>query len=118
MIPFVIIWRHEHLAEMFDGNVFGCVEAVEQLDDVMFKYVDVLKKEYADAIAFHLDNETFDFGVFCEIVNQEPYNNSLFYEMRYFDVDAMHLQGASLPKTWMKREIDDDVMNEYLLKNE
>lgn len=99
MYPFIIIWSSKSLIEHYDDNYYGYVEELESIDKILIDFIDEIIKSYKDKIENSIYfYEDFNWTNFCEIVNNEPYNDSIFFKIKYFNIQS---------KKWVDYQIDN-----------
>lgn len=108
MYPFVIIWISKNLEEHYNDNYYGCVEELKLIDKILFDFVDEIIKLHKDKIenAIYFC-EDFNWTNFCETINNEPYNDSIFFNIKYFNIQN---------KKWIDYEIDNSYLERKFIK--
>ncbi len=86
MYPFVISWTSEYLNEWFENRSFNYGENFNDINNLIYKYIDEIIKEYEDIIKYAIEDERFNLETFYQIVNKEPYCDYLFFSIKYFDI--------------------------------
>ncbi len=107
MYPFVIIWKAEYLKEWFENRSYCYVENYDQIDNLIYKYIDEIIVEYEDHIKDEIKMNSFNLNRFYEMVNNESYCDFLFFSIKYFNIST---------KQWVEYDFDETKLNSYLRK--
>lgn len=105
MYPFVIVWSSKVLIEYYDGNIYGHIDNLNELESILFKYLKEIIEDNYDKIKFYIDDDNLDWDKFCESVNAETYNNSTFFNIKYFDT-----------KLWINYEFEQMELEKVFIK--
>lgn len=106
MYPFVIMWKSKDLIENDYENYYGCVN---KLDDIVIQLNNLIIKIihlYEQQVKNSLNNGDLCWNKFCQIVNNQSYNDSIFFDIKYFDI---------IVNKWYNFDIDDiDLENNFI----
>lgn len=106
MIPFVIIWNINAF-EYFDENYFGHVENLHEIINIINNLMIEIINTHEKKINYHIKCDELNWEFFCEIVNNKPYCNNVFFEIKYFDISM---------NKWNVLEFDDIVLEKNFIK--
>lgn len=107
--PYKISWSTKSLKESHEYDSYGYVKNLIEIKNIIYKYVDEYIHEHENRIKDEIedyDNTIPIINRFFEMVNSEPYNDSIFLSIRYFDCAT---------KSWHNYDINETELNEYLL---
>lgn len=107
MYPFVIIWTSQNLIENNYDNYYGCVNKLDDIigkfNDLIIEIINLYEVEIKNSIYF----KDFNWNKFCEIVNHQPYNDSEFFNIKYFNIGD---------NKWYNYEITDVDLEKNFIK--
>lgn len=108
MYPFVIVWKSKNLIENDYENYYGFADElndiVNQLNDLT---IDIIKSN-EEKIKNLIYDDNLNWNKFCEIINNEPYNDSVFFDIKYFDIGV---------NKWYNLDIDDIDLEKNFIKS-
>lgn len=108
MYPYKINWTTESLNEIHKNNSYGYVNHLFEIQKIIHKYVDEYICKYENQIKNEIkdNNDTRPIiNKFYEMVNSEPYCDSIFLSVKYFDFAS---------KSWCDFKVNDADLNAYL----
>lgn len=86
MYPFVIVWKSKDLIDNDFKNYFGHMNQIndisEKLDDFIIELIELYEYKIKNSLYYG----DLCWNKFCEIVNNKPYDDSIFFDIKYFDV--------------------------------
>lgn len=85
MYPWVIILTSRELEEYYGGNIYSYTSIIANIDKEIYKFIEEIIGLYDDKIKFYIGENTLDWSRFCEAVNAQPYDDSIFFSVKYFD---------------------------------
>lgn len=104
-IPFVIIWKNNDLFEYFGDNFYSCVNKLNDIDDVLYEILKKIIQLYKKELNHSIYSKELNWNKFCEIINNEPYNDNIFFDINYFDIK----------KKWNKYDVDfEQIFNKLI----
>lgn len=88
MYPYVITWN-KNVAEYFDETSrYDFVwNDTKRIDERIFEIIEELIESHYDKLNFHSECG-ITWENFCQCVNAEPYNTSIFFSIKYWNSDC------------------------------
>lgn len=131
MYPYIILWTNNFLNEYFDGNIYGHIKELNKLNLIVYEQIEKIIIEFENEIKHEIKEDNFNWIKFCEMVNNEAYNNSMFFELKYYDVkleqwndyeleqiELEHIFIKIIKKIYkIKLKLSDEIMKEINLMN-
>ena len=85
MYPWVMILTSRELEEHYEGNLYGYVSDIANIDKQIYEFIEEIINLYANKLKYDIEENTLDWSRFCEAVNAQPYDDSIFFNVKYFD---------------------------------
>lgn len=87
MYPYIIILTSKVLVEYYDdnGNLYGCVDDVNDIGNEINEFIEEIINLHFGELEYQIKENVLDWTGFCETVNAEPYDDSTFFNIKYFD---------------------------------
>ncbi len=98
MYPFIIHWLNQNLIEYKNHCDYDYVNEIDDIKKILFEKIEEIIHLFEKEIKFSINVKELDWERFCLIVNSEPYDNSIFFEIIYFDIKS---------KKWINYKIED-----------
>jgi len=107
MFPFIITWTSKDLIENDYKNYYGYVNEINdiigKLNDLIINILKLLECKIKNSLYYG----DLNWSKFCEIVNNQPYNYSIFFDIKYFNIGD---------NKWYNYEIDDIDLEKNFIK--
>jgi len=98
MYPYVIIITSKELEEHYEGNLYDYVNDISNIDKQIYKFIEEIINLYTNKLKYEIEENTLNWNRFCEAVNAQPYDDSLFFNIKYFDYKT---------KQWINYDIEE-----------
>ena len=107
MYPFKITWATESLKEFHEDDSYGYADDLFGIKKEIYKYIDQYICWYKSQLEYEIKDRGYvTLHRFFEMVNSEPYSDSIFLDIKYFDFSL---------KKWKDYEVDEVELEQYFL---
>lgn len=107
MYPWVMILTSRELEEHYEGNLYGYVSDIANIDKQIYEFIEEIINLYANKLKYDIEENTLDWSRFCEAVNAQPYDDSIFFNVKYFDYKT---------KLWNDYDIEQIELEQKFIK--
>ena len=85
MYPYIIILNSNELKEHYNGNLYDYISNINDINKQIYKFIEEIIDLYSNKIKYDIEENTLNWNRFCEVVNAQPYDDSIFFNVKFFD---------------------------------
>lgn len=113
MFPYVIILTSRELEEHYEGNLYGYVSDVANILKQICEFIEEIINLYDNELKYDIEENTLDWSRFCEAVNAQPYDDSIFFNVKYFDYKTRLWNDYDMDEIELERKFIKIIKNKY-----